>query len=978
MKCSRLRYLSNIARGALWIALMASPALVRAQSLAVALGQHGGSVTLVATASGGYTLNGRPVTDGFVVSGSNGLRYVLTVSGARPSATFLPRLVRVPLGTGGSAITLRQVETGGFWWGGGPVSSGLTVSEADGTVFRIVRQASGEWRALFVPESVSLELGESGETIVVVRTEDGGFTFQGSALREGRTVLDSAGRSYQFVLRGGTWRVDRIVDDGGPTVPPPPPLESDRREAYVGVRPVLTSVDGEAVLRVGGEDYVLADLARDGGVTRTATYAEHATTVIERIRGQIETLSTLLEDDQGELRTAIRLRWSAAQDALDEFFGSSRARGILGTLPTRSNGGVDLREVEDTLDDTLLALSSLGEFRAAVDGGIFSRAVDEADADDAYDAVRSTTRLEFGTTANTRFGVYARQERDGSGSWDDDLELLSGTDGFGTFAYSPVEAVRRSFLPSSGEAQFLGSTVAIEPDDPTVAYTGSVELNVRFSANRVVAVVRDLVSDAGDPWRLGAWRAEEIILPVASLDRDDGSFDSGLQTAGATVRYPAFAGSPRPRTLRGELEGQLVGEGARSGGAAIGVWSVSERSSSALIAGAFGAEYDSSPSTPLPGVDDSGEAARTYLTLRPDSGGTIEIGDLDFQATDLFASGFALEQGDPLMDVAETTIERQVELIDLYADAGLGSSEFRQRRREVWDQANDTLFETVFGGHSRARDLLGSSYPTDRSGDQDDDEARDILREAAAALASPFAFEDALDSGGVFAGARSAVDDVDDMFDVLEHQTRVDYGHTDYGRFGVWVRTVGESAREGTRTDPDSPPGAFAYSPLAQTTYFSGDPAYPTRGLGTYEGETLAVEDGVRGRVFAGQIGLTVQWGTRASSASVNAVIRDLRNIEDDRPLVYRTAAVDQIIFQGVRVTSGSGGAIGFDTRSPDVRVRFLDIGRSDARWSGSREFRGKFVGETIDGPLGVIGTWSLGSSFSIPLEGAFAGDWVP
>ena len=317
-------------------------------------------------------------------------------------------------------------------------------------------------------------------------------------------------------------------------------------------------------------------------------------------------------------------------------------------------------------------------------------------------------------------------------------------------------------------------------------------------------------------------------------------------------------------------------------------------------------------------------------------------------------------------------------ILEVWLDSGIGATELNQRRNAVWDDVNETLYETVFGRNFRARDLLGANYPTRSSRNPDDTSALRTLREAAAALGDPTRFDLALSSGGVFDDAGRSVADPDDLFDVLEHDLQVNYDYTDYGRFGVWAKRTATSALGGSAIDRANPPDSFAYSPLAQTAYYTGDPGYPSNGTGYYEGETLAVETQGDTRVYRGSVGLTVQWGSRVSSATLTSTIEDLRTLEGGRPLIYNGYAVDAIVFRSVRLSGGAGVGTGFDTRSPDVRVRYLDASRSDSRWSGSRSVAGKFVGRTIDGPLGVIGTWSLNSSYSTSLKGAFSADLLP
>ena len=988
VKKSSVGMLGRLALAAFLIALAGLPATLRAQSVSIRLGESGSTATLLRTASGGYTWNGQAVSDGSIVTSTNGLRYRLTVSTNPPVAAFLPRLARVTLGTSGIAVTLTQQETGDYRLGGVAVRSGDTVTLSDGSAYRLALAGSA-WSATLVSGTLVVSLGQSGESVRLVPLAGGGYSYLGTQVREGRVVTDSSGRRYQLTFRNGTWQANRVSTVPGrpsppvdPSAPDPSPvLTSDIRDTYVGTQPVLvTGEDGvrRSLLRVGGQEYSVEELFRDGGVTASKTFAERTSERLQTVREQMKLLEDVLGDDPSQLSSSIDLRWRAAQRALDAFFGISRARNILGTLPRRSNGRVNVSQAVGIIDEVLLALSNFSEFHFAVRNGILENAVNLNATDEAFDAVHSTTEFRFGTTSNTRFGAYARQERDGLGRWTNALELVSGTNGFGTFAYSPLDASERADLPGFGEGRYSGRTVAIATADPSTSYTGVFELSVRFNANRVGAFVRDLQTDDGRPWRYLFSNVASIVLPNATLHRRDASFSASGSQVYASVNYPAVAGSPAQQRVRSEIKGQMLGEGVDAGTAAIGTWSLKEGSTRTLIAGAFGVEYEGTATPSRPTIDDNGTVSRTYIGARPDQNGTIAVGGTDssgrafsFEVADLFADGFDEVQGDLLMSVAERALERQVELLDVWTSLGLTESQLNVRRRSVWSSANRILYETVFGRNYRARNLLGSSYPT---GSRRDTVARDRLVDAAAALGDEGLFEAALDRGGLFAAASPAVANSDRLFDVPEHYLRVDYGSTNYGRFGVWAKRSATSALTGTRITS----GAFAYSPVAETTYYSGDPAYPSSGTGYYVGSTVAVETTGNTRPFKGRMDLTVRWGSRVSGATLTATVRDLATVLDDRPLVYNGYAVDALVFQGVRLTGSTLRGTGFDTRSPDVRVRYLDAGRADARWSGSRAIAGKFVGEALDGPLGVIGTWSLSSTRSSSLKGAFAADLAP
>ena len=981
--------LTSSLRGSAFLAFLvlalAWPATIGAQtsgtqSVQVQLGQHGGTATLVEGEDGGYTWNGMAVSHGTTITAPNGNQYVLTLSNGRWSATFLPRLVRVALGTSGAAITLRQLEDGRYWWGG-PVESGLTITDANGVVYRLVL-ANGQWSADIVQDAVIVSLGQSGETIELVRLSDGAFSYNGNRVQDGSEVTDSRGNVYVLRLRNGTWSAvlpPSPPPGGGP--PTSPPVRSDVLQTYIGVEPTLTTgEDGtrRSVLKVGGFEYSVYELFANESFTASETMAERAASAVTLLLKELGILATIFDDDKTGLTDIVQERWIRLRDAFAELFGSTAAATVIGDLPVDRNNAVDLDELTEKLQDMETALASYAEFHSAVVDGVFTGAIDSDETEAAFDAVRSVTKMRFGSTANTRFGAYLRYAREGYQGWEDDLRRLSGDSGIGAFAYSPLAPATRASLPARGEADFLGRVVAVTAGDDMTAYVGTIEITIRFSSNRVGAVIRDLRDEDGAIWRYAYGDVETILMPNSSL-QSDGSFS--VNSGNATVSYPTTVGGPRPRVLRSDFEGQVLGTGTEAGEAIIGTWNLAEGSSgNTLLTGAFGAEYESSATTVLPIYADGGLDSRTYLGAQPDSSGDIQLagedefgGNIEFSVADLYARGTAEHLGPSLMSVAKAEVERQLRLLDVWIE--IGGADLERNRIEIWTAANKTLHETVFGSDYRARNPLGLSYPT---GSDRDSRARRILVEAAEALGSLTAFEDALD-GGIFDEESDAVTDAESMFAVLHREVRVEYRNTDFGRFGVWSRIVGQSARVGAEPDPTNPSGSFAYSPAEQTVYLSGDPGYPQNGTADYAGLALVVEADATPRVFEGTSGLTVAWGEGVSYARLSASFRGLRDVDTGDLLQYNGTAVDEITFTGVRLTSSLNGLIGFDTSSPVVRIHYSNFSRTSTRWSGIRSIRGKFVGSSIDGPIGAIGTWSIGGPrYSLSLDGAFAADLVP
>lgn len=956
---------------------------LHAQAVTVPLGQHGGEVTLIETESGQFTWNGSRVFHGFTLTAANGNDYVLTMVDGTWRAEYLSRFIRIEIGTTGSAITIEQREDGQYWWWG-PIESGLTITDADGAVYRLTL-VGDTWNAVFVPELISIRLGQSGETVQLARQQDGSYLYNGELVQAGLQVKDSTGKTYGFVLRDGTWQV-RPIATPPPTPPdrpaPSPVLVSDNLETHVGVEPVLkTGSDGvrRSVLTVAGVEYSVRELFANGSVDNSQTFVELATEKMIATRSRIEVLTQLAGIDLESLRASLESDWEDARVSLEGLFGRDGARDIIGNIPTRRNGSLDTEAMLETLTEIADALSSYENFFHAVEGGVFHSAINSDRVEEAYDATQSVSKLEFRTTSNTRFGAYLRYERGGIGSIDNDLVLRHGEAGLGAFAYSPLEATRRAELPNRGGAEYLGGTVAVAADGSFETYTGIIELLVHLSSSRVSGLIRDLRNEEGDPWRYAFGEVEYLTLPNASLS-SDASFS--VISGTGNVSYGTTLGGRRPRTVTSGFKGQILGTGSQAGAAMIGAWNVSENSGlDILISGAFGAEHQSTSSVVRPTVDDSGGVAQTFIGTRPDSEGLMQLGgqdgagnEIQFAVASLFANGVADSIGDPLVSLAKGQIERQIRLLDLWLS--IDGSNTERNRSNVWRSVNEAIFTIVFGGDRRARNPLGASYPT---GNRRDSTARSTLVAAAEALSSVSEFEDAIAPGGVFEDVADAVTDAAAMFAVREHHVRVEYRHTDYGRFGVWAKTVATSATGGSGLATADRLDVFAYSPLEQSVYSVSDPRYPAGGTAYYEGRTIAVEESASPRFYDGAIEVIVEWGSQPSAGLLSASITDLRNVDSGALVRYNNAAISEITFSAIRLSGGSGSATRFNSGSPATRIVYADQVRSATRWNGSRSFAGRFVGNTSDGPVGVIGTWSLGPSSNLAaIHGAYAGDLVP
>ena len=227
-------------------------------------------------------------------------------------------------------------------------------------------------------------------------------------------------------------------------------------------------------------------------------------------------------------------------------------------------------------------------------------------------------------------------------------------------------------------------------------------------------------------------------------------------------------------------------------------------------------------------------------------------------------------------------------------------------------------------------------------------------------------------------------------------------GTTAYTRFGVWgserVNSAERSPWEGGATRQNGV-GTFAYSQLDPTPAGPAiNPAFPVGGTASYEGETVAR---MGTNFLTGTARVDVNWAARSGGNALDFNLSDsisnaglmsltVSGLEDKNGEPLRTDAgqVADIVFANLPIGVGLKGAnsgqliVGAQgnadadgnytygefaiTDEDNLRYRFEDIEQlPDARRGADadvalKSVKALFVGQGVDGPLGVIGTWTL------------------
>ena len=116
------------------------------ESVDVALGEHGGTVTLMTADGDGYTLYGQPFAGG-EIKGNGGRRYMVDLGpDGIWTAAYVPDSQSVQLGDDGR-ISLVRGEDGTWRLGSDPVLSGHRVTTESGRVYRLMVSYTGAWSA---------------------------------------------------------------------------------------------------------------------------------------------------------------------------------------------------------------------------------------------------------------------------------------------------------------------------------------------------------------------------------------------------------------------------------------------------------------------------------------------------------------------------------------------------------------------------------------------------------------------------------------------------------------------------------------------------------------------------------------------------------------------------------------------------------------------------------------------------------------
>ena len=861
----------------------------------VNLGRLGGTRTVELREDGKYWLGNTEISDGHIVTGDNQKRYRLDFRSGVWLGVHVPDEISVPVSGSNQNLVLFQLEDGAYYFRNREVQSGETVTDETGNEYTLTLDSTtGMWTAMIEVQTVTVELGTSGESVVLTRLRDGTYERDGTPFATGSRVRGSDGVLYRLVDNlNGTWTA--YVDETGGVIPSPGPggpttRRSDNLETVEALPsanpPTFKDADGSpdpnegTTLVIAGatqgttpQEYSIYDLIGRGVVTDSRTYIDAARAEIQKIRADIKRKVDAGVYENGAIDPHADIlgtgkSWDELKAALAIIFGSSAqqttaAESFLGDAPTgRRDDNLDPDEVADVLeviDEILDSISTLAKFQAEVYGDLVAADGTSLDlsAKEAYEAAYS--KLQFGSSRNTRFAAYAIQHENGSASgavsWD-----------VGAFAYSPLDVSTRSMLPHRGEAEFEGETIAVQASltagGDTTLYSGDIELRVRFSTGRVLGLITNLRDGDNKLWTYNGTAVESIRLPIGAMGTGDATFDV---TGNSDLRFLSD-------TPSSTFQGKFVGDDSDEADAVLGTWTIAEVSAvQGAVSGAFGAEYSRTRTSPNPALEASPRGSRAATSI-------------DFTLTD----------GD----------------VTLGSFQGIDPARMYSRGTSIYrsTDTNQALSVTLNSGESL--------------------------------------------------------------------KLTVSYRITDFTRYGVWE----QEKTEADNTVSVEQQGVFAYSYLEPTVFSTeadSDHVYPQNVSATYSGQTIAQDRADNPALYTGTIEMTVNWMSALGSAELDSVvIRNLRSggrdFAIDGEAVDRIAMTDTVTFQGA-----TDGIRFVSTTSSGMEVWYKDPLLNRSRLGGSHD--GNFVGLSIDGPVAVIGKWSVtGTDTSVLIQGAYGAHLQP
>ena len=971
-------------------------AMYNSTSVSVALGSSGSDATIVTEEDGSYSLNGVTFMSGDTHTAANGNTYELTLADGAWSAEYVPVLMEIA-GTSGLVAMAKEDGTGYDVNGAMlPVSGEGDIDTSSGS-FRVV-MTDGELVGTRI-DNVALDADTDFKTMglsalpTILADEDDTVD-----VNEANTALTVAGENYTFA--------DLLPDGVSQTTGNN--FVADAKKALEGIREKIAAV----------LDVFDSDTDRDtqigflwGNDSTANNRSTNVNSVLKKVFGYndgdsttnadigVAALDTRPDDNDalGRIDDLI-----AALSTVDSLETALDGEGILNGVPTGDMSAADIFDATDqesTVTYGVVGMTRFGAITRKERDNAVSKAVyavdDENTADDdesrgelgafAFGVTAETTRHRFiQTTGNAVYEGKTLAVSGGGTTYGGDIQIrvrfaTEEVDGLITnladasgnkwmYLFDEVESIvlPTASMNSSGiwteAASATGSvTFALRAGSSlpqTVDATFDGRLlggNDETAGNQAVgtwSVVTTGGNTTSSTYLAGGFGADRVAdQPTQRPDIDDGTVTETTLTSSAT-------------TL---ADGKLTIKVGKFGWTRTGTTTTASDRNATTYAWAqqpMDLNGDGDTGDTVDGVDEA-----TAATIEYSIGlGTVvgkEGSEGNFNGNQHLATARSLIQ---------TERNKLAVLID--------SDQLAGAQAAIWVRVQEILMTYVF---SFKADLLGtpgdwtSRLPDQVNEDYDADEALDLIDSVLEALKNANNLEEALDpdEDGIFVVENAAGNEeafttrrtAAQMAAQRDAQVRYTVGTTDFTRFGVWYVRRARSAEHhnwelGERE-------AFAYSPLpkAEVTALSS-PHYTAGKSATYSGKTVAF---VAETDYEGEIDINVTWNdtgaTEGVGATLTTVISGLRDVDTGDLLTHEGLDVRDLVFANLAFNTGAAAGtdaadhvLDFESSSgqgDSVTVHYMDRNQATAT-EGAATLNGVFVGSSADGPLGVIGRYSI------------------
>lgn len=1011
-------------------------------SVQVPLGRHGGFVTISTAENGSYLLKGRTLVSGDSVIGTLDNEYILEVdaSGTWQSTFVLPNPVSVSLRPG-AEISVQRMEDGTWTYRGAVVSNGSVITTDSNQAYRLARSEE-VWSATYQPTSIEIE--GTGLT-ALTREDGTGFDIEQEFLPlSGTGEIVTATGSYRIWMENDQlfgvrhqpldWYESTVHYEGELEE-----IEFVRDDDDTVQNELRTGVI------VDGDTHLFNDLAGHGISTVVGDrFVDRAAKNVTNIRNRMEALFIAFPDG-GDVFEATRDKfWTAIGLEIDSVFGVGAVQ-LDSEAPDNDDLFEEIDRILwslSTQSSLEAEIAHDGLFEGLLEGSDVT--VQQVFSAREYEATMSfgnTGTSAYGSFfRKVRKDALSELEYKHNGPGDTVPNELMGA-----FAYSTSPGTSRShFVQTYGTAYYEGGTRAVSGDgvhyagdiavrvrfstgrvdgvivnlesptgDPWLYLLANVSIIRLPSARMQVNGTWDddgfstirfaLQPDTPRPLTMASSFEGELVggRGVSAGTEVVGTWSVGTQSdlvhylvGGFAAEREADRPEERPNIDDGgnvevrELKVTGVGDDTRR---------LTTLRNDTLIITADRYRWRFSSNQGI-GSGDRRIGYSNYQRL-PNLNDRQEF---EFSLLDLFRNRSVphVQQGGLWVQIAR----REIQAIRVKLAALIDSNQLPSAQADLWTNFQNIIGSLLFEVSQISNSEIAYSYEVMES-----EYALEVIDSVIDALSDLPSLEDALsvDSGGVFthisgqkSGQPFATRSPIDMWNEPDIQASVWFDATDYTRFGIWSV---QRSRNALRSDPDGDGNAnspwiyaeseaFAYSPLEATKYLEGDEMFPRGARATYSGSTLALARGTRSNIeplpLSGSIEVEVAWDevgiTQSGGAPVGkltAIISELLDPAGDRPTTASGHAVDELVFPDIVVSHGPNSGLLFNLDSVSVRASSVNRFVPTALVGGRGAINGSFVGHTFDGPLSVLGRWTLDRSAvrhrgnRTVFEGAFGAD---